>query len=81
MNLHHSPPLLSSRPKMLDFFSIFSRGGILLWCFRGAGLLQEEWEAFRPAVNQFVKQVLLQVGAGQASCKCRALTSVSLRRR
>ena len=51
----------------MDFFSIFSRGGILLWCFRGAGLLQEEWEAFRPAVNQFVKQVLLQVGAGQES--------------
>jgi len=45
---------------MLDFISIFSKGGILLWCFKGAGLLAKEWEAFTPTVNQLVKTVLLQ---------------------
>lgn len=45
---------------MLDFFTIFSKGGILLWCFKGAGLLQKDWEAFTPAVNTFIKTVLLQ---------------------
>jgi len=45
---------------MLDFFSIFSKGGILLWCFKGAGLLPKEWEAFTPTVNNLIKTVLLQ---------------------
>jgi len=45
---------------MLDFFSIFSKGGILLWCFKGAGLLPKEWEAFTPTVNELIKSVLLQ---------------------
>jgi len=45
---------------MLDFISIFSKGGILLWCFKGAGLLDKQWEAFTPTVNQLVKSVLLQ---------------------
>eukprot|EP00088_Acartia_fossae_P032063 TRINITY_DN3287_c0_g1_i1.p1 TRINITY_DN3287_c0_g1~~TRINITY_DN3287_c0_g1_i1.p1 ORF type:complete len:647 (-),score=238.60 TRINITY_DN3287_c0_g1_i1:552-2492(-) len=45
---------------MLDFISIFSKGGILLWCFKGAGLLDKEWEAFTPTVNQLIKTVLLQ---------------------
>jgi len=45
---------------MLDFFSIFSKGGILLWCFKGAGLLPKEWEAFTPTVNNLIKSVLLQ---------------------
>lgn len=45
---------------MLDFISIFSRGGILLWCFKGAGLLAKEWEAFTPTVNDLIKTVLLQ---------------------
>ena len=48
---------------MLDFFSIFSKGGILLWCFKGADLLQKDWDAFTPAVNAFIKTVLLQVSA------------------
>ena len=47
--------------RMLDFFAIFSKGGILLWCFKGAGILPKEWEAFTPAVNTFIKTVLLQV--------------------
>ena len=46
--------------RMLDFFSIFSKGGILLWCFKGAGLLPKEWEAFTPTVNELIKSVLLQ---------------------
>ena len=45
---------------MLDLFSIFSKGGILLWCFKGAGLLPKEWEAFTPTVNELIKSVLLQ---------------------
>ena len=45
---------------MLDFFTIFSKGGILLWCFKGAGLLQEDLAKFRPTVNAFIRSVLLQ---------------------
>jgi signal recognition particle receptor subunit alpha len=45
---------------MLDFFAIFSKGGILLWCFRGAGILPADWASFRPTVNAFIKSVLLQ---------------------
>ena len=52
---------------MLDFFTIFSKGGILLWCFKGAGLLQKECEAFTPAVNAFIKTVLLQEKTGRSS--------------
>jgi len=49
---------------MLDFFVIFSKGGILLWCFKGAGILQREWDAFSPSVNTFIKTVLLQEKSG-----------------
>jgi len=49
---------------MLDFFTIFSKGGILLWCFKGADLLQKDWDAFTPAVNSFIKTVLLQEKSG-----------------
>lgn len=52
---------------MLDFFSIFSKGGILLWCFKGAGLLQKEWEAFTPTVNELIRSVLLQERAVKKS--------------
>lgn len=45
---------------MLDLFSIFSKGGILLWCFKGAGLLPKEWEAFTPTINELIRSVLLQ---------------------
>ena len=54
---------------MLDFFTIFSKGGILLWCFKGAGLLQKEWEAFTPAVNSFIKTVLLQEKSGNKTAQ------------
>ncbi len=46
---------------MLDFVSIFTKGGILLWCYQGAGLLEEELRSFRAKVNAFVNDVLLQV--------------------
>ena len=49
---------------MLDFFTIFSKGGILLWCFKGIGIDQKHWEAFNPSVNAFIKSVLLQVTCG-----------------
>jgi len=31
-----------------------------LWCFKGAGLLPKEWEAFTPTINELIKSVLLQ---------------------
>jgi len=33
---------------------------MLLWCFKGAGLLPAEWEAFTPTINELIKSVLLQ---------------------
>jgi len=45
---------------MLDFFSIFSKGGILLWCFRGIGIDEKDWDSFTPAINSFIKTFLLQ---------------------
>ena len=59
--------LLYRDSTMLDFFSIFSKGGILLWCFKGAGLLPKEWEAFTPTVNELIKSVLLQERAVKKS--------------
>ena len=52
---------------MLDLFSIFSKGGILLWCFKGAGLLPKEWEAFTPTINELIRSVLLQERAVKKS--------------
>lgn len=49
-----------SRGKMLDFFTIFSKGGIVLWCFQGAGVSQP----FSGAVNTLIRSVILQVGLG-----------------
>jgi len=48
---------------MLDFVSIFTKGGILLWCYQGAGLLDEELRHFRARVNAFVQDVLLREAA------------------
>jgi len=52
---------------MLDFFSIFSKGGILLWCFKDSMLSTVEWEAFTPTINELIKSVLLQERAGKAN--------------
>lgn len=43
--------------KMLDFFAIFSKGGIVLWCFQGAGVT----ESFTGPVNALIRSVILQV--------------------
>ena len=40
---------------MLDLFSIFTKGGIVLWYFQGTAL------SLNSAVNALVKTVLLQV--------------------
>merc|ERR1712029_332227 len=52
--------LKSDNFNMLDFFTIFSKGGILLWCFKGIGIEDKDWELFNPAINSFIKTVLLQ---------------------
>jgi len=45
---------------MLDFFTIFSKGGILLFCFKGMGLDEKDWESFVRTVNSLNKTVFLQ---------------------
>ena len=47
--------------KMLDFFTIFSKGGILLFCFKGFDLDKKAWESFVHTVNSLNKTVFLQV--------------------
>ena len=41
--------------KMLDLFTIFSKGGIVLWYFQGTTQL------FTNSVNELIKSVILQV--------------------
>lgn len=41
--------------KMLDLFTIFTKGGIVLWCFRGTQ------EIFTAPVNALIRSVILQV--------------------
>lgn len=43
---------------MLDLFTIFTKGGIVLWCFRGTQ------EFFAPPVNALIRSVILQVNIG-----------------
>ena len=40
--------------KMLDFFSVFGKGGIVLWCFQGTS------QIFTSSVNALIKDVILQ---------------------
>ena len=40
---------------MLDFFSIFGKGGIVLWAFQGTS------QIFTSSVNALIKAVILQV--------------------
>lgn len=40
---------------MLDLFTIFTKGGIVLWCFRNTK------EFFAPPVNALIRNVLMQV--------------------
>ncbi|KAL8598050.1 hypothetical protein ACOMHN_062648 [Nucella lapillus] len=53
---------------MLDFFTIFSKGGIVLWCFQGTSQL------FTPSVNALVKSVILQQRTGTNSFSHESLT-------
>uniref|UniRef100_U5EYE4 Putative signal recognition particle receptor alpha subunit n=1 Tax=Corethrella appendiculata TaxID=1370023 RepID=U5EYE4_9DIPT len=43
---------------MLDLFTIFTKGGIVLWCFRGTN------EIFAPSVNALIRSVILQERTG-----------------
>uniref|UniRef100_A0A2I9LPS3 Signal recognition particle receptor n=1 Tax=Centruroides hentzi TaxID=88313 RepID=A0A2I9LPS3_9SCOR len=43
---------------MLDLFTIFSKSGIVLWCFQGTS------DIFRPSVNSLIRNVLLQERGG-----------------
>jgi hypothetical protein len=47
--------ILRSKIKMLDLFTIFSKGGIVLWYFQGTSQL------FTNSVNELIKSVILQV--------------------
>lgn len=53
---------------MLDFFTIFSKGGIVLWCFQGTSQL------FTPSVNALIKSVILQERSGNNSFSHESLT-------
>uniref|UniRef100_A0A3B4X503 SRP receptor subunit alpha n=2 Tax=Seriola lalandi dorsalis TaxID=1841481 RepID=A0A3B4X503_SERLL len=56
--------------KMLDFFTIFSKGGIVLWCFQGAGVT----ESFTGPVNALIRSVILQERSGNNSFTHEALS-------
>nr|XP_046246297.1 signal recognition particle receptor subunit alpha [Scatophagus argus] len=55
---------------MLDFFTIFSKGGIVLWCFQGAGVS----ESFTGPVNALIRSVILQERSGNNSFTHEALS-------
>ena len=40
---------------MLDWFTIFTKGGIVLWYFQGTAL------SLTPAVNSLIRSIILQV--------------------
>lgn len=42
---------------MLDLFTIFSKGGIVLWCFQSTSQISQ---LFVPSVNSLIKTVILQ---------------------
>lgn len=53
---------------MLDLFTIFTKGGIVLWCFRGTQ------EFFAPPVNALIRSVILQERTGSNSFDHKSLT-------
>ncbi|XP_051953647.1 signal recognition particle receptor subunit alpha [Xyrauchen texanus] len=55
---------------MLDFFAIFSKGGIVLWCFQGAAVT----ESFTGPVNALIRSVILQERSGNTSFTHNALS-------
>jgi hypothetical protein len=52
---------------MLDFFTIFSKGGLVLWCFQGVS------DSCTGPVNALIRSVLLQV-PNPAGTELRALS-------
>lgn len=40
---------------MIDLFTIFGKGGLVLWCFQEGGQL------FTDSINELIKEVLMQV--------------------
>uniref|UniRef100_A0A6B2EIR4 Putative signal recognition particle receptor alpha subunit n=1 Tax=Phlebotomus kandelakii TaxID=1109342 RepID=A0A6B2EIR4_9DIPT len=53
---------------MLDLFTIFTKGGIVLWCFRGTN------EIFAPSVNALIRSVILQERTGKHAFDHNGLT-------
>lgn len=53
---------------MLDLFSIFSKGGIVLWCFQSTS------EIFSPSVNSLIRSVILQERSGNNTFNHNALS-------
>ncbi|KAM9113952.1 signal recognition particle receptor subunit alpha [Pangshura tecta] len=56
---------------MLDFFTIFSKGGLVLWCFQG---VRGPAAACTEPVNALIRSVLLQERGGNNSFNHEALT-------
>ncbi|NXL00338.1 SRPRA protein, partial [Mesembrinibis cayennensis] len=56
---------------MLDFFTIFSKGGLVLWCFQG---VRGPAAAATAPVNALIRSVLLQERGGNNSFTHEALT-------
>nr|XP_060642941.1 signal recognition particle receptor subunit alpha [Anolis sagrei ordinatus] len=56
---------------MLDFFTIFSKGGLVLWCFQG---VRGPAAACTAPVNALIRSVLLQERGGNNSFTHEALT-------
>jgi len=53
---------------MLDLFTIFSKSGLVLWCFQGAS------QSFTAPVNALIKSVILQERGSLESFTHEALT-------
>ena len=53
---------------MLDLFTIFSKSGLVLWCFQGTS------QSFTSPVNALIKSVILQERGGLESFTHEALT-------
>lgn len=53
---------------MLDLFTIFSKGGFVLWCFQGTS------QSFTTSINALIKSVILQERGGLESFTHEALT-------
>lgn len=57
---------------MLDLFTVFSKSGIVLWCFQSTS------QVFTPSVNALIRNVILQVSIFQNICYDRMLNSIMI---